>query len=211
MRQRLQVLALTVAALGCATTAEHVPIAETIDLSSFRVIGELGSGPPGKWLKGANGAVVNDTTRTAPSDSAPDAPEAPSVSLALLDGFRARDMVVEASVGFTGLGAPSVVFRVQEQDGVAVSMYAVALHRGGVNLWLMEEGRWYCLHRRELPVAPGMAHCLRVTGERDRITVGLDGGILFEVRGTSLMESGGAGICGREGQCMFYAFGAKAL
>ncbi len=132
-------------------------------------------------------------------------------STALIEGFAARDLELEAETGFSNAGAPALVFRAQSDGGVVTAMYALALHAHGVNLWRFNADGWTLVEAHVFEVDPDTTHVLHVLALADTIAVTYDGKRLFEARDTFLMLVGGAGVRATQGPCRFYSLRATNL
>lgn len=126
-------------------------------------------------------------------------------AIALFGDLTARDLILEADVAFVGNGAPGLVFRVIEEEGVIRNMFSLAIHANGMNLWYLDGGRWILLSSHVLSVAPSVRHTLRVDVRAARITAYLDGEKVIESRQPAHVTAGKAGIRAGEGLCIFYA------
>ncbi|MBN2310851.1 MAG: hypothetical protein JXR94_17890, partial [Candidatus Hydrogenedentes bacterium] len=123
----------------------------------------------------------------------------------------ARNVAIEADVSFHDAGAPALVFRVEEDGGIAHGMCAVVVSARGVLLWRLLDDRWSLVSEVRKPVAADAVHVLRVVARGDTIAVSLNGKRLIRTRGRMLRGRGLVGILGRDGPCRFYAVRARAL
>jgi hypothetical protein len=124
-------------------------------------------------------------------------------TLGLVEGFRARDFVLEGRVTFDASAVGGVVFRVQEAGGVIADMYTATFSAGGIDLWLLKRGTWMLLSRDVRPLASGRPYALRVEVQGDKMTLYLDGEPLLEARDSFLPDAGAVGLYAREGLCRF--------
>lgn len=180
---------------GCATTSSQ-------DLSLLVPVREATVRVTGPWTRAAD-ALLNTVPADVPIESG-QVRDGSGVSVALLPDFTARDVVVEGKLAFTGQGAPGLVFRAQEQDGVVTAMYTLALYRNGVNLWRLSNGRWQLIHAQVMRVEENTTHSLRVEARGDTIKARLNGSALFKARDTGLLAPGRVGVRGVEGPCRFF-------
>lgn len=182
---------------GCASTPEPKPA----DLSALEPVGEFGVSVKGPWTPMGTG-MANIVPEDMPLEEG-QVRDGSGVSTALLKGFTARDLALEATVVFDGGGAPSLVFRAQEKDGTITDMYAVALYANGLNFWRMLQGRWVMIEARTLPIAPRTPYALRVEARGDRFVTYINGERVSEIQDQSLTSEGRAGIRAVEGPCRF--------
>jgi len=163
----------------------------------------------GKW-KEDNGAFVNVIPADASAEDIAKSVNGAGVSLALVDTFSARNLVIEADLTYEGHSAPGLVFRVQEDKDVVSAMYMVVLNSDGVFLWRLLDKKWQVLGRYVTPVPAG-AHHVRVEARDAAFRVSLDGKRVLEETHTNLDRSGGAGISARDGNCRIANLHVKAL
>ena len=187
---------------ACATGPDPVPY------EAFRNVREANHQHPGEWRM-EDGRMVN----VIPDEAAPDAVAAgqEGASIALVEEFSARDVVVQGRLGFEGYAAPALVFRVQEQDGVVDAMYMLVVNTDGVFLWRLVDDDWRALVRHYVPLEPETMHTVRAEARGDTIEVALNGEDLFDTDDTRLMHAGGAGVSGREGVCYIEDVGVESL
>lgn len=192
-------LAAIVCALlaGCATTSQPDPV----DLSALDSVRETDGPVAGPWTP-----LEDGVTNMVPSNvevMEGQVRDGTGVSIGLVKGFNAKNLVIEANVNFSGGGAPALIFRAQEKDGVITAMYAVTLFVNGVNVWRFADGRWMLLMSQAVPMAPRSPHALRAEAKDDRIQVYADGQRMSEVKDDGLSVAGRAGIRAVEGPCKF--------
>ncbi|HRK35550.1 MAG TPA: hypothetical protein PLJ47_13215 [Candidatus Hydrogenedentes bacterium] len=196
MRLRVSFAAiLFVLVQGCASDSEPEPT----DFTALEPVKEMGHSVEGPWTP-LDGGITNMVPSDVPVKDG-QVRDGSGVSTALQRGFNARDVDLEATVIFDGVGAPSLVFRATENDGVVNNMYSVALYREGINIWRMVEGRWVLLEARAVPLQPRTAYSLRVTADKVRILVFLNGERASELLDDSHLKEGRAGIRAIEGPC----------
>lgn len=185
--------------VGCATT----PPVNPWPLESLVAARD---GSARMW--GAFFPVDQGLINTAPEDSAHlpiEVRGGVAPAIALLGDFTARDLILEVDVAFVGNGAPGIVFRVLEEEGVIHNMFSVAIHANGMNLWYLDGTRWILLSSHVRSVAPSVRHTLRVEVRAARITAYLDGDKVIESRQPAHVVAGKAGIRAGEGLCIFYS------
>lgn len=188
---------LCLAVVGCARPWVR------IDLAGIEPAREKGLLKAGAWLaeeEGVANRIPDNATREELSFVQNDA----GVSLGLVKDLAVRDLVVECVTSFSGTGSPSLVFRVQEEDEVVSSMYALALNRHGVILWRLKDGVWFPLHTHVFEVEPEQLHVLRADVRANRIGVRFDNEPLFSVQDTLLMMPGRVGVRACQGPCRFH-------
>lgn len=194
-------LVLMLHVAGCATAPEGRNLA---DLNSVR---EHSQSQPGPWSY-ADNALANVIPGQALSTAYLRGEEA---SAALIKGFAARNVELEALIEFAETGAPSLIFRVQLDGEVITAMYVLALYAHGVNLWRFNANGWTLIETHVFEVTPDTPHTLHVRALADRIAVAFDGKPLFEAYDTFLMLAGGAGVRATQGPCRFHALHASNL
>ncbi len=187
---------------ACATGPGPVPY------EAFRNVREADHQHPGEWRIDDN-RMVNVIPEEAASDAVAAGQE--GASIALVEDFSARDLVVQGRLGFEGYAAPALVFRVQEEDGVVDAMYMLVVNTDGVFLWRLLDGHWTALVRHFVPLQPETMHTVRAEARGDTIEVALDGEDLFDANDTLLMQPGGAGVSAREGVCYVEDVGVERL
>ena len=193
------------AALGlaaCATGPDPVPY------EAFRNVREADHQHPGEWRMEDN-RMVNVIPDEATSEAV--AGGLDGASMALVEDFSARDLVVQGRLGFEGYAAPALVFRAQEEEGVVNAMYMLVVNTDGVFLWRLLDGNWAAIVRHFMPLPPETMHTVRVEARGDTIEVALDGEPLFDTNDTLLMQAGGAGVSAREGVCYIADVGVERL
>ncbi|MBI4557672.1 MAG: hypothetical protein HY706_08820 [Candidatus Hydrogenedentes bacterium] len=182
--------------LRCATSTPRMNLAELEPVREGRYPAV------GAWQP-----VEDGITNVIPGDTdAADivrAEKGAGVSLGCVKDFSATDLSIEAKVSFLLTGSPCLVFRVQEGDGVVREMYSLALFAQGVNLWRLRENEWVLLYTYVLPLDPGKKYRLGARTRGETIEAFLDGKRLFESHDATLVKAGRAGVCGREGPCLF--------
>ncbi|NUM54324.1 MAG: hypothetical protein HUU46_11820 [Candidatus Hydrogenedentes bacterium] len=183
--------------ISCATTPDPKPI----DLATLESAREAGGGVAGPWTPLEDGItnLVPDGVEIAEGQVR----DGTGVSIGLLKGFNARNLAIEANVNYSGGGAPGLIFRAQEKDGVITDMYAATLFANGANVWRFSGGRWMLMLTEAAKITPRVPHALRVEAKGDRIQVYVDGQPLSELRDDSLTAAGRAGIRALEGPCKF--------
>lgn len=187
---------------GCATGPGAVPY------DAFRSVREADHERPGEWRIEDN-RMVNVIPEEAASDAVATGQE--GASMALVEGFRAQDLVVQGQLGFEGYAAPALVFRAQEEDGVVDAMYMLVVNTDGVFLWRLLDGNWTAIVRHYVPLPPERMHTVRAEARGDTIEVALNGEDLFDTNDTLLMQAGGAGVSAREGVCYIADVGVESL
>ncbi|MFP4190451.1 MAG: hypothetical protein ACLFU6_00115 [Candidatus Hydrogenedentota bacterium] len=187
---------------GCAAGPGVVPY------DAFSSVREADQERPGEWRIEDN-RMVNVIPEEAASDAVAAGEE--GASMALVEGFRARDVVVKGQLGFEGYAAPALVFRAQEEDGVVDAMYMLVVNTDGVFLWRLLDGNWMAIVRHYVPLPPETMHTVRAEARGDTIEVALDGEDLFDTNDTLLMQAGGAGVSAREGVCYIADVGVESL
>lgn len=187
---------------ACATGPEPVPY------DAFRSVREADHQHPGEWRMEDN-RMVNVIPDEAASDAV--AGGLDGASIALVDGFSARDLVVQGQLGFEGYAAPALVFRVQEEDGVVNAMYMLVVNTDGVFLWRLLDGNWTAVVRHYMPLSPETMHTVRAEARGDVLEIALNGEDLFDTNDTLLMQAGGAGVSAREGVCYIADVGVESL
>ncbi|MDZ4857995.1 MAG: hypothetical protein SGI88_03355 [Candidatus Hydrogenedentes bacterium] len=191
---RISIFALVVIT-GCATTSQPEPA----DLTALEPIAEKGLQVAGPWTP-----LEDGITNMVPSDAAVQegqVRDGTGVSTAVVKGFKAQDIVAQATVVFDGTGAPSLVFRASEKDGVITDMYSVALYGDGVNIWRMRDGQWVLLEAKSMPLQARTPYTLRVTAKDERILVFVNDEQTSELIDESHVVEGRAGIRAIEGPC----------
>jgi hypothetical protein len=131
------------------------------------------------------------------------------ISVGLLPDFTAQDVILEGEVSFSGQGAPALLFRAQERDGVVTAMYTVALYRNGVNLWRLSNQRWQLIRAQVMRLDEDNTYSLHVEARGDTISARLNESALFNAKDTGLVAPGRVGVRGAEGPCRFYALRAR--
>jgi hypothetical protein len=193
---------------GCATTG-----LEPIDFSRLKGAREARFPAAGTWQSDEKGTIANVIPMNADPEAVSRSVNGIGVSSAVIEGFSARDFVLKCRLSFEGSGAPSVMFRVVEQDGVILAMYSVAVFSRGITLWRYRDGDWAPLGTKPKPMflEDGRPYVLRIEARGDTITVDFDGDRLFDTRDSLLPGPGGIGLCGREGPCRFHELRVKRL
>lgn len=189
---------------GCATATRGV------NLESLRGVREERFPQVGRWEIG-DGSIRNAIPPDASPDDVFNCRGGIGVSMGLVPGLCARDLDAESRISFQQKGAPSIVFRTQEKDGVVHSMYSLVIYHGGINLWRLLDGKWTAVVRHKQPLAEDVPYLLHAVVLNDKIDVYLDGVKAFEASDEALMEPGGAGVCGMEGPCRFYSLRVRQL
>ena len=205
LKMWLAVVVVVVIAAGCVTGLEPV------DLSGLKGAREPRFPTAGTWQRDENGALTNVIPISADPEAVLRSVNGVGVSSAVVAGFAARDFALKCRLSFQGAGAPSVMFRVVEQDGVIQTMYSLAVFGRGVTLWRYRGGDWAPLARQHITLEEDRPHVLRIEARGDTIKVGLNGKPLFETRDSLLRGGGHVGICGREGVCRFHELRVKRL
>ena len=200
---RMALAVMAALAVGaCATGPQPVPY------DAFRNVREANHQHPGEWRLEDN-RMVNVIPDEAASDAV--AGGLDGASMALVEDFRARDLIMQGQLGFEGYAAPALVFRAQEEDGVVNAMYMLVVNTDGVFLWRLLDGDWAALVRHFMPLPPETMHTVRVEARGEVIEVALDGEPLFDTNDTLLMQAGGAGVSAREGVCYIAGVGVERL
>ena len=189
------VLALVLA--GCAATGPPL-----VDFAELRNVRESGHEHTGEWEHTANG-LVNALPAGVPPEHIQTGEGGAGVSMALVDGFQARDLVIEALVEFEAGAAPGLLYRVRESGGVVTSMFMAVLNVDGAHLWRFQDGEWIRVYTDVRPMQPEQTYHLRVATDGAEMSVYVNGERLFTAQHPSLLHTGGAGISAREGVCRF--------
>jgi len=189
--------------MGCATGPS------VIELDALRSAREAAHPSAGQWERD-NDALVNVIPADATADQIVRSIDGAGVSIGLIEGFEARDLLIEAKVSYENSGAPGLIFRAQEESGVIHAMLMVVLNSDGIHLWELKEGTWEPIGRHIAPIAPATPHWLRAEIRGSDMAFFLDGQrVLSGTYGT--VTTGGAGISGRAGLCRFYELRAESL
>ncbi|MCL4217659.1 MAG: hypothetical protein KJ052_11745 [Candidatus Hydrogenedentes bacterium] len=184
--------------------------AQSFKLSALEPAREARFATAGEWQE-LDGAMANVIPEGTPSQLLVDSVNGVGVSLGLVKDFVAEDLAITCEASFEANGAPNVLFRVQEEEGVVTAMHSLTLTPVGVQLWRLYNDQWTQLGAYVYEMTPGQRYTLHATAVDDRITVRLDGEKLFVVRDTLLWKPGRIGVCGMSGPCRFYELRAKNL
>lgn len=128
------------------------------------------------------------------------------VSMMVLRGIVAQDLVVECAMAFDRKGAPAINFGVQRQGEVVGDTYSLVLYEKGVNLWRNTGGEWSKVGATELPAMPGAFHDVRLYARGGRFGVYVDGRRVLRCADPRPLGPGEVGIWSGEGRCRFRAF-----
>ena len=194
-----------VLAMGCARGPAAVPF------DDLRPVRETGLASMGAWEATDDGALAN----VIPADATPETlamdMDGRTVSLAVQEGFYARDVLIEGELSFHQGGVPGLLFRVQEDEGVVEAMYMLVVSAQGVHLWRLLNEQWTPIYRHVTMLQEHTPVTLRAEAVGPRVRVWLDGQPLFEAQDTMLVQPGGVGVSAREGPCRIGAIRTASL
>lgn len=166
------------------------------EAGQWESVREPGEAHPGKWAQEA------DCLHAGEKET--------GVLNFLHRSIEAADVTVESRMAFIGGGAPSLLLRAQQRDGIVGDTYSIVLHKGGINLWRRVDGRSSKVAQVKFNPQENEAYRVRAAAEGWRLRVWVDDVLQVDAEDATIPMSGRVGIWAGEGVCRFYDFTAAA-